>query len=216
MQQYRGYALPGDSVQAALAVATAPFDSVDVVLATHRHGDHFHPRPAADHLRANARASFVTSAQVLDSLRSGAFGVHRDQLLSRTMPRGTVRRETVNGVPLILLGLPHGGDRHTGVEHLAFVVELGGRRILHFGDGDLSDGALAPLRLDTLRIDLALLPHWALATTEMRALVERHIRPVAVAAFHLGDGDARVGDVIRRAIPTATILTREGTTLVVR
>jgi L-ascorbate metabolism protein UlaG (beta-lactamase superfamily) len=31
----------------------APFDGVDVVLVTHRHGDHFHPAAVAAHLRAD-------------------------------------------------------------------------------------------------------------------------------------------------------------------
>jgi L-ascorbate metabolism protein UlaG (beta-lactamase superfamily) len=35
-----GFALADDSTRAALAAARAPFDSVDLLLFTHRHGDH--------------------------------------------------------------------------------------------------------------------------------------------------------------------------------
>src|ERR671910_609429 len=41
----RSYAVPADSTLAALQRARPPFDSVDIVLVTHRHGDHFHPAP---------------------------------------------------------------------------------------------------------------------------------------------------------------------------
>src|SRR5688500_388979 len=65
----RGYALPADSALAALGRARPPFDSVDVILVAHRHGDHFHPAPVATHLSANRPATLVTSRQVIDSLR---------------------------------------------------------------------------------------------------------------------------------------------------
>src|SRR5687768_7401398 len=48
-----GYAVPADSTQRALHNARSPFDLVDLILVTHRHGDHFHPVPAAAHLRTN-------------------------------------------------------------------------------------------------------------------------------------------------------------------
>ena len=63
------FAVPADSTQAALRTARAPFDAVDLILVTHRHGDHFHPETVAAHLRANPRATLLTSKQVIDSLR---------------------------------------------------------------------------------------------------------------------------------------------------
>src|SRR5262245_28867439 len=62
------YTVPDDSTQVSLQRARPPFDSVDVVLVTHRHGDHFHPVPIAAQLRANPRATLLTSQQVIDSL----------------------------------------------------------------------------------------------------------------------------------------------------
>ena len=55
-----GYAVPADSTQRSLHNARSPFDLVDLILVTHRHGDHFHPAPAAAHLRTNPRAHLVT------------------------------------------------------------------------------------------------------------------------------------------------------------
>src|SRR5690606_10618671 len=106
--------------------------------------------------------TLLASRQVVDSLRRGvpAGALQGARIVARTMAPGTRRRETVNGVTVELLGLAHGGRRHRAVEHLAYVVELGGRRVLHVGDGDVSAEAFAPFRLDTMRIDVALLPQW--------------------------------------------------------
>jgi len=207
-----GFALPAESTQTALRRANAPFDAVDLVLVTHRHGDHFHPAPVAAHLRANLRATLVTSRQVIDSLR--AYLPVGETLAPRTLARttvpGTRRREVINGVPVELLGVPHGGGRRTrDVEHLGYIVELGGRRVLHLGDTDLSETTFAALRLDTSRIDVALIPNWAVESAEGRAVIERWIRPRRIAAIHLPAADAeRVGREATAGVPGAIALVR--------
>ena len=206
-----GYALPDDSTLTALQQASAPFDAVDLVLATHRHGDHFHPAPVAAHLRANRRATLVTSRQVIDSLRAYLPAGERlaPQTLARTTPPGVRRREVINGVPVELLGLPHGGRRHRAVEHLGYIVELGGRRVLHVGDADLTEAAVAPLRLDTLRIDVALIPYWQVTSEEGRRVIERWIRPRQVVAIHLPAADpGRVAREVSAALPGAVAFSR--------
>lgn len=207
-----GYAVPADSTQAALAAARAPFDATDLVLVTHRHGDHFHPEPVAAHLRANPRAVIITSQQVIDSLQRNhsASALRTSQIVSRTTAPGTRRREIVNGVTVELLGLPHTGTRHRGVEHLGYIVELGGRRVLHVGDTDGLESSYATFRLDTARIDVALLPAWMVTSEEGRRVIDRWIRPRHVVAIHLPDGDAadRVAREVRAALPQAIAFTR--------
>ena len=207
----RGYAVPADSTQAALQNARAPFNTVDVILVTHRHGDHFHPAPVVAHLRANPRAKLLTSQQVIDSVRGhlAAGGALTPRLMARTMAPGTRRREVVNGVTVELLGLPHGGSRHRHVEHLGYVVELGGRRVLHVGDTDISETAFAPFRLDTARIDVALLPSWMVLDDDGRRVIQRWIRPRQVVAFHVGEGEGeRTAREATAALPDAVTFFR--------
>jgi L-ascorbate metabolism protein UlaG (beta-lactamase superfamily) len=206
-----GYAVPADSTRVALERGRPPFDAVDLALVTHGHGDHFHPAPVAAHLRADPRTTLVTSRQVIDSLRRGASvaGVPAMRLVARTMKPGTRRREVIAGVPVELLGLPHGGWRHRKVEHLGFIVELGGRRVLHVGDADFTEKAFAPLRLDTLRLDVALLPFWAVTSREGRRVIERWIRPRQVVAIHVGEGNAaRTTSEVQAALPGAVTFGR--------
>jgi L-ascorbate metabolism protein UlaG (beta-lactamase superfamily) len=209
---YDGYALPPEATQAALRSARAPFDATSLVLVTHRHGDHFHPAQVAAHLRANPRAVLLTSRQVIDSLRhhADARTLASTRIMARTTPPGARRRETVDGVRVELLGLRHGYWRNRRVEHLAYVVELGGRRVLHLGDAELSEATLAPLRLDTARIDVALVPAWGITEVEARAAIRRWVRPRHVVAIHLPPGEAgvRVAREVQAAWPGAAPLVR--------
>jgi L-ascorbate metabolism protein UlaG (beta-lactamase superfamily) len=207
-----GFALPADSTQDALQRARPPFDGVDVVLVTHRHGDHFHPIPVAAHLRANPRATLLTSRQVIDTLRRHALArdLSNTRFMARTMSPGTRRREVVNGVTVELLGIPHGGGwRSRGLEHLAYIVEMGGRRVLHTGDADLTDEVLAPFRLDTARIDVALVPAWLLTNQKSRRAIVRWIRPGQVIGIHVGEGvEARITREVQAAMPGAHVFVR--------
>jgi len=202
------FALPPDSTRSALAAARAPFREVDVVLVTHRHGDHFHPVPMAAHLQANAGATLLTSAQVIDSLRRHPSGarIPAAQLMARTTPPGTRQRVTVAGITVELLGLPHGGNRLRVPDHLGYIVELGGQRVLHVGDTDISPQAFAPFRLDTARIDVALLPDWMIASAEGRETIARWIKPRQVVAIHLSARDTeRAARRVREAMPSAVV-----------
>jgi L-ascorbate metabolism protein UlaG (beta-lactamase superfamily) len=207
-----GYAVSADSTRAALERARPPFDGVDLVLVTHRHGDHFHPAPVAAHLRANPGAILLTSGQVIDSLRGHipSNALLGPRLIARTTAPGSRRRQVVGGIMVELLGLAHGGGRRNrAVEHLGYVVELGGRRVLHVGDTDISEAAFAPFRLDTARVDVALLPAWMVTSREGRRVIERWIRPRQVVAFHIGDDETqRVAREVRAALPGAITFTR--------
>jgi L-ascorbate metabolism protein UlaG (beta-lactamase superfamily) len=213
----REYAVPADSTQAALAGARAPFDAVDLVLATHRHGDHFDPRPVSSHLQANPRATFLASQQVIDSLRrfAPARAIPADRTLARTTAPGSHRREVANGVRVQVLGLSH-GERHADVEHLGYVVELGGRRVLHVGDTGVIEQDYARIRLDTARIDVALLPSWMVTSEEGRRVIDRWIRPRHVVAIHAGSGwFDRTAREVQEARPGTRTFTHERQTLVV-
>jgi L-ascorbate metabolism protein UlaG (beta-lactamase superfamily) len=205
-RRYQGYAVPADSTQAALQAARPPFDAVDLILVTHHHGDHFHPAPVAAHLRANPRATLLTSRQVIDSLRGrlAARDLATPRFMARTTAVRTRRREVVNGIPVDLLGLPH-----HDLEHLGFVVELGGRRVLHVGDTDDDEATFAALRLDTARIDVALLPQWMVRSRKGRRVIARWIRPRQVVAFHVGEREgARAVRAVQAAMPGAVTFVR--------
>jgi L-ascorbate metabolism protein UlaG (beta-lactamase superfamily) len=205
----KGYAVPADSTQASLERARGPFENVDLILVTHRHGDHFHPAPVSAHMVANPRATLLTSRQVIDSLHAPAS--LKSRLIARTTPPGLQRREIVNGITIEMLGLPHVNRNHRGVEHLAYIVEIGGRRVLHVGDAELTEQTLAPLHLDTARIDVALVPAWILEDGKGRELIERWIRPKHVAAFHVAEGDEwadRARREVAAAMPGAVALVR--------
>lgn len=166
-----------DSVERALG----RFGEIDLVLVTHVHRDHFSPVAVASHLRHNPGAIVVGPAQAADSLTILAGWTDRSRI--RTLPStpGSAARMRLNGGSLWSHGIPHPPSRNQPVEHLVWVVELDGHRVMHLGDSAPSVADLEAAAGDG--IDLLLAPFWVLNGIEGRERIAA-TRASRVAAFH--------------------------------
>jgi len=228
----RGYGIVTQPTRTALERGQPPFDRVNAVLATHVHNDHFEARPVFEHLKHNAGATFVSSTEAVRQVRAVdavATRAMAARLIGIDPPKAQrVRIATAGNATIYALGLPHGGRDDVPV-NVGFVVDIGGWRVMHVGDGDVSPAEFASLRLGELGIDVALLsPHY-LTNAGLRDAVRRDIKPTTVAVIHgpplgrepglldrLRGGWDGVARDVRREFPNARLFTRQGETLVVR
>ena len=215
----RGYGVVTPQRRAQLQRAAPPFDSVDVVLATHVHGDHFDPAAVLQFLRANPRATFVASTQAAGRLRDTDSVAWR-AVAARVVPvepaKGQARRVgSTPGVTIEALGLPHGRTRNPAT-NVGFLIQLGGRRILHPGDAEFAASDVARLGLAGRRVDVALLPQWYLTSSAQRAVV-RQLRPTMIIALHVAPDEREefLRDT-RKDFPNLRVFAREMETIVVR
>src|SRR5688572_28215192 len=198
-QPYSGYAAVPAEMRAAMRAGKPPFDEIELALASHYHGDHFQAEAAAEFLGAHPETRFVSSPQVLDLLLASpgaeALAERVDALLPEAREKLEAREKETR---IELIRLPHsGGVRAANVQNLGHVVELGGARILHVGDADGLDPAVDQYDIETLRIDVALLPYWWLGDAEGVALARkltgaRHIVAMHVPPDELADVKARL------------------------
>lgn len=179
------------TVRADLVAARGPFAGVDLVLATHYHDDHFGPEEVLAFLTTQRDAPLVSTPQAVERIRaSGEIDPELQSRLHAVHPReGDSVTFTEGAVRVEILNLHHGRGRRPPVENLGFLIELGGLRILHVGDTEVSLADVAPYDLDERAIDLALLPGWFLAEPGW-AEVTRALAPRAIVAMHLAEPDA--------------------------
>jgi L-ascorbate metabolism protein UlaG (beta-lactamase superfamily) len=127
---------------------------LDLVLCTHRHGDHMDPLALPVIARNNPRCRFVVPRAELESAR--AIGLAAEKLVPINAG------ETVAVAPALSveavasaheqLKLNERGEHH----FLGYILRLGGRTLYHSGDCVVYDGLAA--KLANGAIDLALLP----------------------------------------------------------
>lgn len=190
---YAGYgALSGEPLEALLA-GTDPFDSVDIALASHEHGDHFQPSPARNFLAARSECLLASSPQVLaqlDDVNPHGEPVPPAKAQRRVLPApGEEERVEVGSIRIDILRLSHGSGRFAGVENLGHVITLGGVTALHVGDAAMEFANFEAYGLRERGIDVVFVPYWYFKDSTGRRIINEHFRPAKLIACHISPSE---------------------------
>ena len=181
--KFRGY--PG--APTLVRDGKAPFDDIDLVLATHRDWDHFSASAVSRCLKSNPRAAFVAPADAARQV-TGFDG----RVYPVEVAEGQRRHLAVNGIGIDAMLLPHAGVLlpHAGVApvNLGYLITIGNRKFFHTGDisAEVATAAyMKPFNLPAEHIDVAFVPHYFLSTQAPLRLVTESIQPRVVFASHV-------------------------------
>ena len=181
------YLNPPPEVLTAMETAKAPFDLVRVVLVSHVHGDHFSAESVGLHLSNNPKAVLVTDAQKMSDI-ARLYGSHeaiRSQTFEATpewKQRAVFERD---GIKVTLLGMKHGSNRFWWIKNLGHIIEIGGKKLFHFGDADTAVENFASFNLPAEKIDIAFIPYWFLLNDNGRKVVTENIAAKSNIAVHI-------------------------------
>jgi len=191
--------VPSDSIVQLMTGALPPFDDIDLITVTHDHVDHFGAEIVAAHLKNNRRGILVCTPQVAEKLAATEpYAEIKDRIRTVASPGDSAVLMEISGIGLRVLPIPHGGslERHGNVQHLVFVITIGGRVLFHSGDASLSDPSLYySFGFGKKDIDLAFVQWWSPQEEMMSAtqeLVRDIIRPECIILMHLSPGDKAV------------------------
>lgn len=202
------YAFLPDVEREKMENARPPFDKIDLILVSHMHGDHFHPESVGLYLKNAPAARLVTSQQVVDQVaeKFAGFAEVKERVTPVVYTLKSRQPMRVAGVDLEILGVGHGTGRHASIQNLGHVITLGGKKLLHIGDAEISDEIFDAFDLEKQGIDVALLPYWFLTTASGQAVVERHIKPKHIIAVHVGPAEgAAIEAQVKQRFPAADI-----------
>jgi L-ascorbate metabolism protein UlaG (beta-lactamase superfamily) len=118
------------ALQPRLTDATAPFDDIDLVLATHDHGDHFDAAIVGRYLESHPATRLVAATTAAAGVLARYPGL-QGRAAGYWPAYGTEERTVANGIEIDILFLPHGTRDYPNV---GFVFGLGGYRLFHTGD----------------------------------------------------------------------------------
>lgn len=197
-QGVSGYAKPSAELREKTERARAPFDGVDLVLATHFHADHFDPLAVVSHLAHNREALFVSTGQAVEKMKASE-GIEAsviDRVRGLRPGEGERIRIAHRGVNLQVLNIHHGRNRP--IENLGFIVEIGGKKILHIGDSEASAVDFQVYNLAADRIDIAFLPYWYFLSDGFKRAVREAIKPARIVLMHIPPSSERDADLERR------------------
>lgn len=210
------YLFPPPALLGAMEKAAAPFDTVRVVLVSHVHLDHFHPESIGLHLKNNPRAMLVSSSQTMTDIARN-FTDH-ETIRNQTLEITPEWKERVvfekDGIKVTLLGLKHGSDRFWWIKNLGHIIEIGGKKLFHFGDADTSAENFSSFNLPAEKIDIAFIPYWFLLSDSGRKVVRENIAAKHNIAVHISPQTAeKDAENVKRLFPGVEAFTRIRQTL---
>ena len=184
------YAKPSERTLHDLESAVGEFASVDLILVSHYHRDHFKAESVASHMSANPGARLISSPQVVEEVRRAASKeINSDSAYPMTPGRAKFRLADVD---LELFRLSHGSGRFAKIQNLGQIFVVGGIKFLHIGDAEIIAENFSVHKLAKNRIDYAFIPYWFLTDAEGRRIVNEIIRPRRVIAMHIPPAEMEV------------------------
>lgn len=177
-----------DDLREELETASGEFNNCDLVLVTHLHSDHFDAASVYRHLLNNPMAQFVAGKDVAGLVETEAgdnFAKLQDRIHAPILQWKQDTTVALNDINITLLRTRHGWWKNYGLDHLGFVVELDGKRILHLGDIEMTEENLFQFKQHLINIDVAILPHWLMTYDKGIELTRRYIKAEKYIAVHV-------------------------------
>ena len=185
-----GYPVVPPTPRRELEAGTNRFASVDLVLASHHHGDHFDPHAVARHLTHNRDARFVSTRQAVDRLRQlENFTDFADRVQGYWPAEGERAKVELADVTVTILNLHHGRGRRPAVQNLGFLIDLNGTRLLHVGDTEVTVDDIRAYGLGDADIDVLFAPGWFFGYKQWKPLLAE-INAATTIVMHLAEPSA--------------------------
>ena len=179
-----GYAKLPAASRETVETAQPPFDTVDVVLATHHHADHFHALAVCRFLDSNPLAEFISTRQALDQMRSACDNpaALAGRVQAGLLSDGSSATVVLDELRIESVFLHHGAA--SPVENIGFLIEIGGLTVLHMGDSQATAEDFRAAGLGERSIDLAFVPYWYLIDKRWTPAIEL-LQPDGIVVMHI-------------------------------
>lgn len=205
------YLFPPPEMQAVLENARPPYDKINFVLVSHVHLDHFHPQSIGQYLKSNPKSTLASSTQAVDEVAKNFSQYEKIQSQIKPITHEWKKSTMLNhdGIKIKFLGLRHSGENFKDIQNLGHVIEIGGKKLLHVGDADMTAENFSAFNLSQEKIDIAFIPYWFLISEGGRKFVREHFDPKQIIAVHIPPDQAQdVIDQLKKDLPDATPFTK--------
>lgn len=199
------YTLPQEVLD-KISNSEAPFDNVDLILASHDHADHFSAAMVRDFLQNNPDTVFIATNQAVSHLSD--FG---NRVIAVDPTIGSPVTVTANDIQVEAIYISHGQPPagETEITNNAYLVTLNGIKFFHTGDIENLRDAI-PYNLASQSIDLAFLPHFFMQDSGYLDVIQNNISAKFVFPIHYHFTTPTFNAVlIQSAYPNAIIFSNE-------
>jgi L-ascorbate metabolism protein UlaG (beta-lactamase superfamily) len=171
-------------VREQLTNAQPPFDDVDLILATHSHGDHFSSSLIRQYMQNNAEVVFISTTQAAQQMDE-TLGSSNGRVVAMDPAASNPVLEEVAGIQVEAIYWSHGTPPAGRKEDFnnAYIVTLNGVTLLH--SGDIANPAdILPYNLAEKGIDLTFFVYFFLENADNIDVIHQGIAAPYLFPIH--------------------------------
>lgn len=169
-----------------------PLGTIDYLLFTHLHPDHFDSEQAITYLKNNTVKSVLLPVEESkEKLRQkGArlqhwMQAHHVPFMLPELPVGNHGRYALDGgISVTAFNTGHMGEHYASVSNYCLLLHLGGKTLLFTGDADFHEDGFA-LALSGQQVDAVFINPLFYQSPAGRDILDRIIRPRQVVLYHI-------------------------------
>lgn len=213
---YKDYLTPNETTIGQMMKSENPFNAVNLVLTTHIHRDHFEVNLTGNFLKNHQESRLLSSAQIQKELEAKYVDFAQIEERIKGHARGIkTLKDEINGVTVHSFFMYHaGGERTKSIENMGFIIEMGGKKILHLGDSDMNLDRFKEVNLAQYDIDVAMIPYWYLTSDVGKDIIDNHIKAKQLVGIHYPKAPSRSAlDEIKKNYPKATVFQKASQTV---
>lgn len=181
----KNYSAPTEELRDKIIRGVRPFDRIALVLATHRHPDHFQAATVLSFLQHHPESAFLGPPQTIEDLQADLSWNASLQSRIHTAPAeiGKSQEKPISAITVRSLATDHDGGK-TKSDNFMYLIKVNDRVIFHEGDARITPTDFSRLRLEEEKIDLAILHEWYIDREDGRTILKDYLRPKNIILSH--------------------------------
>lgn len=135
---FNNYVVPDSNTIELINSNKKPFNGIDLVLVTHKHGDHFDPEMLLSFMLRNPDTRLICPAQVIEMLSKYEKGYNKikSNIINANPELYSSELIEVDGFEIYACRLMHGHVNNKEIQNIAYLVSFNGKSFFHTGDAD--------------------------------------------------------------------------------
>lgn len=175
-----------EEIKEQIIQGISPFDSIDIMLITHRHSDHFDASSIAKFLKKNSNTIVISAKDVVSKIIDEDSSIDISRLIALETKLYYKQRMKINGIEIFAMSMIHDGKEYVNVSNFAYIVKTSmDHAILHLGDAAPIIENFEPLKLHQHKIDVLIANFPYVSIPSARKVVKEYIKPKKIAVVHL-------------------------------
>jgi len=171
---YPKFASTPQHVFEKLQNSSAPYDDVELILASHKHSDHFSVAEIASVLDNTKQTRLYINEEMAEEMKGS---VKWEKIKNKMIefPYGKETTYNLKDISVPTFPILHARKTASEMKNPSHLIEINGYRVMHVGDATYGQQDLVDLNLGDLDLDILILPYWFVRDTDGQTYISENL-----------------------------------------